>query len=132
MAALQVVNEVLLARGQAVPAWLCKSGCLQASRTARLGLGSARPEPVPVDLLVWPQPAGLRHHHKCALAAGGLCSVNSWSCTSVWEHGLGWPCSRPRGGLDAEQTQDTGKKTNPLSDFRSVLVSVWSLLISML
>lgn len=122
VAALQVINEVLLARGQAVPEWLCKSGYLEVNRTARQRRGwvtSDRPEPLPVDLLVWP-----RRGWSCGIATSvlweqeGLSSTKSWSCTSRWKHGA----ASFQGRLALQQAKrqprcrtgwDTGKKTNP-------------------
>lgn len=121
-----MINEVLLAQGQAVPEWLCKSGYLEVSRTARHRLSPAKPEPVSVYLLVQPWPGW-------AEALPQECSDSSKASapatTSQGKLALLQARRQPQCRTDWDST---GKETNPLCGFMSVLVSIWSLLISML
>lgn len=107
MAAPQVINEVLLAQGQAVPEWLCKSGYLEISRTARHRLSLAKPEPVSVYLLVQPWP-------RWAEASPQECSDSSKASA---------PATISQGRLALQQARrqprcrtdwdSPGKETNP-------------------
>lgn len=125
MAALQVINEVLLARGQAVPEWLCKSGYLEVSRTARQRPGSrAESPPKGLSLLLQICLSGLGG--AGAVASPQVCSESrkaspprrTGAAPADGNMGQrlsksGWHSSRPRGSLDAEQAGTQGKRQIP-------------------
>lgn len=75
VAALQVINEGLLATGQVVPEWLFKSGYLEVSRTAkpeRCHVSFNRPEPL-----------------VCRSACVGSVGLEQCHCWRAWTAVLG-------------------------------------------